>query len=899
MADRFDETLPRPEHPRPDLHRGLRPGIDWLNLNGTWRFRFDPEDRGREDDWPSADETAFDRSIVVPFPWESHLAWGEGDLAGNANWFSPHAYIEPDEVTLDNYREAPRHTIGWYRRTIRVPEQWRDRHVWLNIGAADWAVEIWVNGEQVGEAESGYLPVSFDLTESLQPGENALIVRVEDPQGESRKPLGKQVPNWYTPTSGIWQSVWLEPRPEEHLCAVRVEPSLAEQRAIVHVEAQASDGTVVRADVRASSGRQAGCATASLADGTARLELQIPDPIPWTPDSPHMYRLQITLERDGERIDRLHTQFGMRDIDVGPLSGDGPNWIRLNGEPTYLRGALDQSFHPAGVYTHPSNASIRGDMLLAKQAGLNFLRLHIKTPDPRYCYWADRVGILLMCDVPNLGYDGYSELGKERWERTAWGQIRRDFNHPSIFAWCLFNETWGLGGRDYAEMPDRQAWVRACYERAKALDPTRLVEDNSPCLYDHVVTDINSWHFYINDPADAREHIENVVKQTYPGSEFNYVGGNTQDDSPLMNSEYGGISARMGDLDVSWCLLFLTNELRRHEKICGYVYTELTDIEWEHNGLYDYDRSPKVFGYDPAMILGRRFVGFDGPPGRTVEPGADVTIPVFLRPSAESGQLADRVTWQARFIDGLGRERVIARNQPLGGSAESGHQINLTLPDTPGLTRVEALLCDQSGREEALNFCFFEAVPEKVVPQVETEPLGVTCPLDEWAASFDGEVERGEVDGCVQLLAGRGNGEMSCGFVLPEEIDPGRISAVQLVLELSSARPGAPQTGGEPWPSTVDIEIAGVEAARGVRLIDQPADSRGALSHMHGFQGRYGQLVQARVGADAVLNALESGIAEVRLRVRDSAPGRGGLTLYGSRAGRYPCAPTLVIAMTR
>ena len=162
------------------------------------------------------------------------------------------------------------------------------------------------------------------------------------------------------------------------------------------------------------------------------------------------------------------------------------------------------------------------------------------------------------------------------------------------------------------------------YHLAKSLDTTRLIEDNSPCLYDHVETDINSWHFYINDYAQAKEHIANVVEETYPGSAFNYVGGNVQSDAPLINSEYGGISAGAGDKDVSWCFKYLTNELRLHPKICGYVYTELQDIEWEHNGFMNYDRSIKAFGYDYLDINTLDFIAIDYPPGTTVTPGEKI-----------------------------------------------------------------------------------------------------------------------------------------------------------------------------------------------------------------------------------------------------------------------------------
>lgn len=899
MDRAYETEIPRREHPRPDFHRGLRPGIDWLNLNGEWQFEFDPDNAGLRGGWEDGNADHFSRTIRVPFPWESHLAWGTEDEAGNDNWFSPEGWLDPDSVTKENYREAPRQTVGWYRREFTAPANWDGRRVYLNVGAADWELRAWVNGVEVGGEESGYLPVSLDVTDALQDGTNTLVIRVHDPQDHSQQPIGKQVNNWYTRTSGIWQTVWLEPRAEEHIRKVLAQPHLEGKLVTlkVHVEApDGGEGLSVATDIRASSGpRVAGIDAAPLGDdGEVRITHEIEKPIAWTPDAPHLYRTRITLRRGGEVLDTVHTQFGMRDIDTGPLGEEGPTYIRLNGEPIYLRGALDQSFHPAGVYTHPTDAEIKRDFVLAKRAGLNFLRLHIKTPDPRYCYWADRVGVLLMCDMPGFGYEGYSELAKQRWERNAWGQIERDFNHPSIFSWCLFNETWGLGGRSYADSESRQQWVRECYETAKELDPTRLIEDNSPCLYDHVVTDINSWHFYINDYEEAREHVEEVVARTYKGSRFNFVGGNTQGNEPLLNSEYGGISARAGDLDVSWCLRFLTNELRKHEKICGYVYTELTDIEWEYNGLYNYDRSPKEFGYDPALLLGDAFIGFDTPPGRAVLPGASVRVPVFLRPSSRAEDLERRVHWTATFVDRLGHEEVVTRRRSLQHGRRGECFIQIDLPRRSGLVKLVAVLADEQGRAVATNFCFFEVVNSTAEP-AGSEGSVVTLAAGECDTQFAGEPESGDVAGETHLVAGHGDGFLSYQFQMPPQLDASSVESIALIAELSSARPGAPQTSADRWPSTVRITIGGHEAAL-VGLHDQPADSRGALSHMNGFQGRYGELIQASIDGERARDAVAAGLVEVAIRSESAAEDRGGVTVYSSRAGRYPCDVTLVIS---
>ena len=219
---------PRPEYPRPDFQRGSSEGLDWINLNGVWDFRFDPQDVGESESWYSSDADVYDDQIIVPYPWESLAAWGQADEATSANYLSPKAYLKPEAVTcggLDregNYRDADRHTIGWYKRTVSVPEGWLKQRVILKFGAVDWQAKVWVNGHLAGQNENGYLPFEIDITDFLAAGQAAmLIVRAYDAQDHSAQPAGKQI-GWYTRCSGIWQTVYLEPRSEIYIQTFKV-----------------------------------------------------------------------------------------------------------------------------------------------------------------------------------------------------------------------------------------------------------------------------------------------------------------------------------------------------------------------------------------------------------------------------------------------------------------------------------------------------------------------------------------------------------------------------------------------------------------------------------------------------------------------------------------------------
>ena len=893
---------PRPEYPRPDFQRGTSEGIDWICLNGTWEFAFDPDDIGEQNQWFSTAPTTdspWTLQIQVPYPWESLAAWGEEEQADNENYLSRNAYLNPEEVTcggLDregNYRDEPRHTIGWYRRTVSIPENWGDKRVILKFGAVDWEATVWVNGNQIGKNENGYLPFELDITDALTPGEpTRIVVRAYDAQDHGEQLAGKQI-GWYVRTSGIWQTVYLEPRNATHIAQCHITPDIDNASATFAVKI---DGDLENSEATLcwDCGELSGSVEVSSNETQFTVNIPPEQLRLWDVDTPNLYDVTLALVAEDTTIDRIYTYFGMRKVSIAKASGGDYQYIYLNNRPIYLLGALNQSFNPEGVYTFLTDEAIRTDVERAKEFGFNFLRLHIKVDEPRLYYWADKLGLLFMCDIPNFGT--YTETAQKRFEQTLRGNIDRDYNHPSIISWCNFNETWGLGGREYREMPERQEWVREMYHLAKSLDTTRLIEDNSPCLYDHVETDINSWHFYINDYDRAKEHIANVVAETYPGSAFNYVGGNLQTDVPLINSEYGGISAGAGDKDVSWCFKYLTNELRLHPKICGYIYTELQDIEWEHNGFMNYDRSVKEFGYDYLDINTLDFIAIDYPPGTTVAPGDEIKADIYASHFSHKTITDAVLHWQLDTMSVTGH---ITRGHVSGSveipfpqyQVQNVHQLQLIVPDVhPAVGTVHVWVTDHTGTVVARNFINFEHFVE-AAPAIESSDSGTVrlnyTPGNTSESSWD-EPEISE-----QLFSAVGSGYVEYEVPLPEELSTAGVAEMELVFEASSSYGGARQTEPEKYPSDVTVSVNGTEIDT-VHISDCPADARGVLSYIHEQPGIYGYLHNVKVDPSLVLNG-KADTLTVRYEVKADAEAKGGFALYGARMGKYPVGPHLLI----
>jgi hypothetical protein len=932
-------SIPRPEYPRPDRQRGRVEGVDWLNLNGPWQFRFDPDRHGIDEAWFAPAPPDWREQIVVPFCWESLAAWGEGDAAGSENYFSTRVYRNPLEVTRANHRSAPRHEVGWYRRRVLIPDgpEWRERRVILTIGAADFFTRCWCNGRLLGEHEGGYDPFEFDLTDALETDAEAgrvavIVLRVEDPMDNREQPVGKQW-GWYTPTSGIWQTVFIEPRAAAHMSHFRIRTDVDASEASFEVFCPgAADGLRVGVEIVSPAGGTTMAEFDVLAE-TAVGAVALSDPVLWHPGNPQLYRVVFRLGGADGELDEVRSYFGMRKISTRPAPDNrGPAMLCLNNEPIYLRGALYQSYHPAGIYTAPDARTLAEDLAFAREAGFDFLRIHIKLDDPLLLYYADTQGILLMQDFPNFGEGGDTALGRQRFETMMRRGLRRDFNHPSIIAWCLFNETWGFGGQtelmkwigplagknpvqavtEKTANETSFAWVHRMWEIAKTIDPTRLIEDMSVVAwehlkaYGHVETDINSWHFYLDDYARAKAHIEDVVAQSYRGSKFNFVEGYAQSDAPLINSEFGGVGALDGNRDCSWSFKFLTNELRRHARLSAYIYTELHDVEWEYNGLLAYDRTRKQFGFQPAMINEGDVLPINAPPIRACAPGERMEIEVLS--SHFSRRRRENITlhWLYSGIDSLGtvypdlargRAPIAFPHYQVG----LARRLEVAAPAETMLCTLSVAAVTPEGEVVASNFIQHHVTANAPTTREERDggrTLVLRCPIAAWsAAEWPGGAATPEEASRLGYCFGRGAGFFEWELADDALRQLGRARRVRLLCEVSARREEERQTSAHRTPTMFELSVNGLRAHRQM-LPDHPHDSRGALTYLRGGRGAHGYLMRATVEGE-LLQRLAATTHDGRVRLRCAAPAddapAGGLTVYGPEAGRFPLGPTLVL----
>lgn len=585
-------TLPRPEYPRPQFVRR-----DWLNLNGDWEFAFDDADEGLTNNW--SDGRTLPQRIVVPFAYQTQLS---------------------------GINDQSIHEVVWYARDFEVPQEWREQDIVLHFGAVDYRSAVWVNGQEVGHNQGGHVPFSFDIAPYLREGTNRITLRVEDRQ-DAHQPRGKQsvsgVPKGidYYCTTGIWQTVWIEPAPPMRIHELNITPHLEDEtlelRVFLHAPAL---GWQLQAEVL-DGGEVVARVEEDTTSSSARLTLHIPNAKPWSPASPYLYDIRLRLLRDGRVLDEIESYAGMRDVRLRDKQ------FLLNGEPTYLAMVLDQGYWPDGGMTPPSDEALRADVEWTKRFGFNAARKHQKIEDPRYLYWCDKLGVLVWGEMANARK--WSPQAEE-WLLSEWERaVRRDYNHPCIVTWVPLNESMGVPQLKQGH-PGQYSFIERVVALTRRLDTARPVIDNDG--WEHTdVTDIFAVHDYTPTADKLRVRYAEALQG---GSLPPISGGETSEGTPwgkrllarnsqyhgqpIVLSEVGGFlmlpeNASAQELDHLYGDYGTTvNSEELLEKyrdlmqglselhfICGFCYTQLTDIEQEANGLLSYDRRPKI---EPELI---------------------------------------------------------------------------------------------------------------------------------------------------------------------------------------------------------------------------------------------------------------------------------------------------------
>jgi hypothetical protein len=541
FAKDVSRTSPWPEYPRPQLTRA-----DWLNLNGVWEFQ-----PGKKDDATPLGKT-LSGEILVPFAPESALSG-----------------------------VMQHHDRLWYRRAFTVPANWTGKQVLLHFGAVDYETEVFVNGKSVGTHKGGYDPFTFDITSALTgSGPQELIVRAFDPTNAGGQPRGKQTLRpggiMYTPTSGIWQTVWLEPVSTGGIETLKIVPDVEGGSVKITIDPLGDAPADSEVAISVKDGDRV-VATAKGKPGT-ELTIKVPDAKLWSPDSPFLYDVQATVLSGGKALDDVKSYFGMRKIELGKV--DGITKMLLNGKFVFQIGPLDQGFWPDGIYTPPSEEALKFDIQSMKDLGFNMVRKHIKVEPARWYYWTDKLGLLVWQDMPSANsYDDQPTppVDKPEYKSELTRLVDNLHNHPSIIMWVTFNE--GQGQHDTRELVDM----------VKKLDPTRLVNQASGGEH-HNAGDVYDIHAYPPPRAPEPKADQALAVGEYGGIGL-MVKGHLWAGT---NGGYTNVESPEDLIERYAEFTFMLKDFRDHNGLSAAVYTQITDVETELNGLLTYDRIPKM-----------------------------------------------------------------------------------------------------------------------------------------------------------------------------------------------------------------------------------------------------------------------------------------------------------------